>query len=100
MAYNRRLTEIYGLEPEQVQPGMPLLDLIRFTQHSRLHARPDQSPEEVLTDFQRRLKQTGEGEPALVRRFADGRLIAIRYQALANGHQVCTYEDITERERA
>ena len=34
------------------------------------------------------------------RRFADGRLIAIRYQALENGHQVCTYEDITERERA
>ncbi len=100
IVHNQRFLELYGLRPEAVQPGTPLVDLIRFTQENRVHASTDQTPEEVLEDFKRRLAHRQDGEPAMVRRFADGRLIAIRYQALENGHQVCTYEDITERERA
>ena len=100
IVHNQRFLELYGLRPEAVQPGTPLVDLIRFTQENRVHASSDQTPEEVLEDFKRRLAHKQDGEPAMVRRFADGRLIAIRYQALENGHQVCTYEDITERERA
>ena len=100
IVHNQRFLELYGLSPEAVQPGTPLVDLIRFTQENRVHASSGQTPEEVLEDFKRRLAHKQDGEPAMVRRFADGRLIAIRYQALENGHQVCTYEDITERERA
>jgi diguanylate cyclase (GGDEF)-like protein/PAS domain S-box-containing protein len=100
IVHNRRFLELYGLRPEAVRPGTPLLDLIRFSKDNRIHAPSDQNAEEVLEDFKRRLKHRQPGEPAVVRRFADGRLIAIRYQALENGHQVCTYEDITERERA
>jgi diguanylate cyclase (GGDEF)-like protein/PAS domain S-box-containing protein len=100
VVYNRRFLELYDLTPERVQAGTPLVELIRFSQDNRIHAPSGHSPEEVLEDFKRRLKRKQAGEPAIVRRFADGRLIAIRYQALENGHQVCTYEDITERERA
>ncbi|MGB9368038.1 MAG: PAS-domain containing protein [Xanthobacteraceae bacterium] len=100
IVHNRRFLELYGLMPEAVQPGTPLVDLIRFSQENGVHASTGQSPQEVLEDFKRRLAHRPDGAPAMVRRFADGRLIAIRYQALENGHQVCTYEDITERERA
>jgi diguanylate cyclase (GGDEF)-like protein/PAS domain S-box-containing protein len=100
IVHNQRFLELYGLRPEAVQPGTPLVDLIRLSQENRVHAPSGQTPEDVLEDFKRRLANRQDGEPAMVRRFADGRLIAIRYQALENGHQVCTYEDITERERA
>src|ERR1043165_1700368 len=100
VVHNRRFLEIYGLAPEAVRPGTPLIDLIHLSQENGVHAPSGQSPEAVLEDFKQRLKRAREGDPALVRRFADGRLVAIRYQVLANGHQVCTYEDITERERA
>ena len=100
VVHNRRFLELYNLPQEAVRPGTPLLDLIRFSQDNRVHAPSDLSPEQLLEDFERRLRSRQDGEPAIVRRFADGRLIAIRYQALENGCQVCTYEDITERERA
>src|SRR3954453_20061700 len=55
IVHNRRFRELYGLRPEVVQPGTPLLDLIRLSQENRVHAPSDQSPEGVLEEFKRRL---------------------------------------------
>src|SRR5204863_3689698 len=87
-----------GYDPEAVKPGTPLIDLVRSSLTGGVHASAKQSPEQFFEDFKQRV--TVEGEPVVVRRFADGRLVAVRHQALENGGRVCTYEDITERERA
>src|SRR3954453_20795072 len=97
IVYNRRFLDLYRLTPEAVKPGTSLLDLIRYSQNNGIHADKYESAEALLENFKKHVMR--DGEP-VVRRFADGRLIAIRYQALENGDQVCTYEDITERERA
>jgi diguanylate cyclase (GGDEF)-like protein/PAS domain S-box-containing protein len=97
IVYNRRFLDLYRLTPEAVKPGTSLLDLIRYSQNNGIHADKYESAEALLENFKKHVMR--DGEP-VVRRFSDGRVVAIRYQALENGHQVCTYEDITERERA
>jgi diguanylate cyclase (GGDEF)-like protein/PAS domain S-box-containing protein len=96
IVHNQRFLELYRLSPDAVKPGTSLIDLIRVSQKNGVHAHTDESPENLLENFKRIARDGGP----VVRRFSGGRLIAIRYQALENGHQVCTYEDITERERA
>jgi len=98
IVHNRRFVELYGFEPELVKPGTPLVDLVRHSLSQGVHAQTGQSAEDFFEEFKQRVMLDGEKE--VVRRFADGRLVAVRYQALANGGRVCTYEDITERERA
>src|SRR5947207_2826106 len=73
------------------------MDMIRFSLTQGVHSSTETSAEEFFDDFEHRV---ANGEQVVVRRFADGRLIAVRYQPLENGGRVCTYEDITERERA
>jgi diguanylate cyclase (GGDEF)-like protein len=98
IVHNRRFLELYDLKPEDVLPGTPLIDLINLSLTMGVHTSTKQSPEQFFEEFKHRV--TVDGEQVVERRFADGRLIAVRYQPLANGGRVCTYEDITERERA
>ncbi|MEA2930887.1 MAG: hypothetical protein QOG38_3315, partial [Hyphomicrobiales bacterium] len=98
IVYNRRFLELYGLSADDVKPGTPLIDLVRFSLAKGVHALAGQSPEQFLDAFKHRVMV--DGDQVVLRRFADGRLIAVRYQPLENGGRVCTYEDITERERA
>ena len=98
IVYNRRFLELYGLTPDAVSVGTPLLDLVRYSLAKGVHVLAGQTPEEFLETFKQRVMIDGNQE--VVRRFADGRLVAVRYQQVANGNRVCTYEDITERERA
>ncbi|HWP14943.1 MAG TPA: PAS-domain containing protein [Xanthobacteraceae bacterium] len=97
IVHNRRFRELYKLPPEAVKPGTPIMDMIRFSLTDGVHSREEASAEEFFADFERRV---AAGEQVVVRRFADGRLIAVRYQQMENGGRVCTYEDITQRERA
>jgi diguanylate cyclase (GGDEF)-like protein len=98
IVYNRRFLELYGLSPDAVQAGTPLLDLVRYSLAQGVHVLAGQTAEQFLENFKQRVMI--EGNQEVVRRFADGRLIAVRYQQVVNGNRVCTYEDITERERA
>jgi diguanylate cyclase (GGDEF)-like protein/PAS domain S-box-containing protein len=97
IVHNRRFRELYKLPPEALKPGTPIMDMIRFSLTQGVHSSTEASAQEFFDDFERRV---ANGEQVVVRRFADGRLIAVRYQPLENGGRVCTYEDITERERA
>ena len=98
VVHNTRYLELYGLGAEAVKPGTPVIDLIRFSMVEGVHVGAEQSAEEFFEDFKRRVVANGS-EP-VVRRFADGRLITVRNQRMENGGWVCTFEDITERERA
>jgi diguanylate cyclase (GGDEF)-like protein len=97
IVHNRRFRELYNLPAEALKPGTPIMDMIRFSLNEGVHSKAEATAEDFFADFERRV---AAGENVVVRRFADGRLIAVRYQPLENGGRVCTYEDITERERA
>ncbi|HMK80752.1 MAG TPA: PAS-domain containing protein [Xanthobacteraceae bacterium] len=98
IVHNRRFLELYGYPPEIVKPGTPLIDLVRHSVAHGVHALAGRSAEEIVEEFKQRLASCGD--QLVVRRFADGRLVAVRHQLLENGGCVLTYEDITERERA
>ena len=57
-----------------------------------------QSAEEFFEDFKR--ASIDNSDAVVHRRLTNGRLIAVRHQPMENGGWVCTFEDITERERA
>jgi diguanylate cyclase (GGDEF)-like protein len=94
---NRRYLEIYGLAPELVQPGTPLVDVMRHSVTRGVHT-AGRTAEELFEDFRRRV--TIDHEPVLHRRLSNGRLIAVRHEPMQDGGWVGTYEDITARERA
>ncbi|MBV8840409.1 MAG: PAS-domain containing protein, partial [Alphaproteobacteria bacterium] len=97
IVHNRRFVELYEYPPGLVKPGTPLIDLVRHSMAHGVHAR---TAEDAVTFFEEFKQYFAQGHQVLVRRFADGRLIALRHQPLENGGRVLTYEDITERERA
>jgi diguanylate cyclase (GGDEF)-like protein len=94
---NQRYLKMYGLEPELAQPGTALIDLMRRSIARGIHC-PGVVADEMFADFKTRLIESKE--PVLHRRLADGRVIAVRHQPMANGGWVGTYEDITEQRRA
>src|SRR4051794_18385027 len=94
---NQLYLDIYGFTDEQVQPGTPVVELVRAALAQGVHV-SDQSAEEFVEDFKRRV--TVDREPVIYRRLSNGRVIAIRHRPLRDGGWVGTFEDVTERERA
>jgi diguanylate cyclase (GGDEF)-like protein len=93
---NRRYLELYGLGPDDAQPGTPLIELMRQSIDRGMHSA--KSAERFFADFIKRV--TVDREPVVYRRLTSGRLLAVRHEPMENGSWVGTYEDITERERA
>jgi diguanylate cyclase (GGDEF)-like protein len=90
---NRRYAEIYDLEPDHVQPGTTLQDIVdqRFLAGS--------IPAMSTTDYLRwRNEVTATNLPHdSVIDLQNGRTIAIRHQPMPDGGWIATHEDITER---
>ena len=97
IAHNRHYREIYGLRPENIRPGTPLIDLVRHSMSHGVHS-VNQTAEDFIAEYQRRVEV--ERDLLIHRRLSNGRLIAIRHRPLDDGGWVGTFEDITERERA
>lgn len=94
---NKNYLDIYGLAADEARPGMHLADLIdKVKQHGVYPA--DFNTDQLLDDLRKRL--SGHKDLAAERRMADGRRLAVCYSPLSDGSFVCTYEDVTERERA
>jgi diguanylate cyclase (GGDEF)-like protein len=91
---NRRYLEIYGLSPDDARPGTGLRSLMQSSIDRGIHT-SGLSAEQMFVDYKRRLIENKD--PVLHRELADGRIIAVRHQPMANGGWVGTYEDITER---
>jgi diguanylate cyclase (GGDEF)-like protein/PAS domain S-box-containing protein len=94
---NRRYLDMYGLTEADARPGTAMLDLMTQSVARGVH-RPGIAAEQMYHDFKQRL--IDNKEPVLHRVLADGRIIAVRHQPMANGGWVGTYEDITERHQA
>jgi signal transduction histidine kinase/HAMP domain-containing protein/ActR/RegA family two-component response regulator len=86
---NLRFREIYALAEDQVWPGMPFARILQ-----QLADRGDRLDRPIEQD-------TPDGRRTDNRFLLhDGRTVAIRFMATADGGWVSTHEDITEQERA
>jgi diguanylate cyclase (GGDEF)-like protein len=94
---NRRYLELYGLGPNDAQPGTLLLDMMRQSIDRGMHT-GKVTAEKFFADFIKRV--TVDREPVVHRRLTSGRVLAVRHEPMENGGWVGTYEDITERRRA
>jgi two-component system cell cycle sensor histidine kinase PleC len=93
--WNRRVAEIYRLPATLLRPGITLREL---TEHSaRAGTFPGDKAEEMLEE---RLRYAASGvRRTFLQRLADGRIIEVAHQPLADGGAVVTFSDVTERER-
>lgn len=94
---NTNYLDIYGLAPDEAKPGTHLSDLVRMVKQHGAYA-ADFATDQLLDDLRERL--AGHKDLAVQRRMPDGRRLAVRYSPLSDGSFVCTYADVTERERA
>jgi diguanylate cyclase (GGDEF)-like protein len=92
---NARYHEMYGLAPGEIAPGSALRHmLVRRRAHGNFSADPDVYIADLGAQLERGLPFGG------VTHLADGRVISVRNQPMANGAWVAVHEDITERQRA
>lgn len=92
---NRRYTEIYGLRPDQVEPGTTLRQIIEHRIANGLKS--DRSPEEIVDNMLRR--RNGSFDQFLSP-LSDGRCIAITVQPMPDGGTVTTHQDITQQRQS
>jgi diguanylate cyclase (GGDEF)-like protein len=92
---NARYARMYGLQPEQVQPGITLSEIAEKRITHGVYA--GEIPEEYARKL---LSIAGESEPTTrLQELNDGRIIALKYQPLLDGGWVATHEDVTEQKR-
>ncbi len=89
---NNRYMEIYGLPPERVKPGTPIVELIRH--RLNLGLKVLSHPEEHIRERVANAAVPG----STVLEFADGRTITYTVYPMPDGGGMATHEDITARE--
>ena len=89
---NRRYAEMYGLTPDQVQPGTPLREIIAHRIANGFYA--GASPEGYLRERLAPVRQDTD----VIHKVSDGRTIALAVRVMPDGSGVATHTDITERE--
>lgn len=96
---NRRLGEIWNLEPDQLRPGTSLVDLARTALESRTGAGITQARLEAVCE-QLREAVHDSGSMPIVSEFGEHFAVSIASRAMPEGGWVATYEDVTERKRS
>ncbi len=93
---NPRYAEIFGMPPDQIQPGMTVAELLALVD-SHLGVR-DLDPERTFAQVGKIVRQAEGG--TFVQNFSDGRSIAATYRPMPDGGIVTTFEDITQKVEA
>lgn len=92
---NPRYSEIYGLDPEDVQPGTPLRAVLERRAAVSMNA---EAAQRYIVE---RLAAVASTEPWYrITELASGRTIAVTHWPMPSGGSVATHEDITERRKA
>ncbi len=91
---NRLYADMYGLLPEQVQPGTTVREIVEHRIANGCYAtgEPQQLADAFIANYGRIDSQVHE--------LADGRIVNVSQRFMANGWRVFTHEDITERRRS
>ena len=84
---NARYGEIYHLGPDQIKPGISLLQILEYRREKGTNF--DVVPE---TYVKLNVKKASE-----LQELADGRVVAITRHTMPNGGWLTTHEDVTER---
>jgi diguanylate cyclase (GGDEF)-like protein/PAS domain S-box-containing protein len=92
---NRRYLEIFGFSPDKVKPGVSMREIMGYS--VALGNQREMSAGELYSNYVERLKA---GRATIHRHLADGRVIKVVNEPMAEGGWVVTYEDITERHQA
>jgi diguanylate cyclase (GGDEF)-like protein len=87
---NARYAEIYRLREDQVMPGMSVRDILQARIENGTHFTTD--PDVYVTV---NVKQAAE-----IQELADGRVVEIKRQPMANGGWLTTHEDVTAEKRS
>ena len=86
---------MYGLTPEQVQPGTALLDVLKA------RVATGNSPKDVNKYIDDRMAEASSPKPSyVIDELRDGRILAISRQALPGGGSVAIHQDITAQKKA
>jgi diguanylate cyclase (GGDEF)-like protein len=93
---NPRYAQVYGLQPEQVQPGISLDEILAL--RDRVSAVPDMTADAYIGWTQAEGSMYSPTGQAV--ELKNGRVVLVRYQPLRDGGWVSTHEDITERRQA
>jgi diguanylate cyclase (GGDEF)-like protein len=94
---NARYAQIYGIDPERIAPGMPLIEVLKLrVAAGSYHGDP--------TSYLSHRNLTGQkpelfGGNLVVHELTNGRVIQMVTQLMKDGGWVSTHEDITERRR-
>ncbi len=93
---NRRYSEIYGLDPASIGPGTTLDEILA------MRSAAGSGPAMPLDEYRawRSTLKAGDTRSESVVELANGRVIAVSLQPMANGESVATHDDITERRQA
>jgi diguanylate cyclase (GGDEF)-like protein len=92
---NYRYAQMYGLKPEQVEPGTPFRQIIEA--RIALGAYAGGNAEAYINE---RLSVVRDKRASTkIQTLPDGRVLAIVHQPMADGGWVATHEDITEQRR-
>ena len=95
IGWNQRYEELMGYPPGMVHVGQPVAELIRY--NASLGRFGDRDAEE---EVEKRLHHLRRGKAYVYQSaFADGRVVEIRGQAMADGGYVTTFTDISEYKR-
>lgn len=93
---NERYARMYGIEPQDLKPGMVIEDILAKRVATGLYAGP--SPEHYCRGL---LALTTSGKATTrILEMNDGRIIAVKYQPVPGKGWVSTHEDVTEQRRS
>jgi diguanylate cyclase (GGDEF)-like protein len=91
---NDLYSTMYGLEPGQIPPGTPLIDILK----ARIEA--GSSPKDADKYLEERLADAHSSRPSyVISELQDGRIFSISRQAMPDGGSVAIHQDITTQKR-
>src|SRR5690606_42045218 len=93
-ASNAKYLDIYNYRPEDIRPGMSLLELCRLS--IALGNQPGLSVEALHAIYQRRFDQAQQGEPLYSETAIRGRLLRTTHSFIAGTGWAARHEDVTE----
>ncbi len=95
VVFNAPFLTMFGLDPAAVHAGMPVRALLQLSLAAGNH--PGRTIEDLLSELRDR---TVPGQDTGFREVLPGRVLAGRWESMGDGGWVCTYEDVTERQRS
>ena len=94
---NRRYVEMFGMSPDVVKPGATMREVLEHSIALGNFRHTNMTSDDLYAGY---VQALNDGDMIALRHLANGRIIKVTHQRMAQGGLVAIYEDITERHRA